>query len=153
MKKLIFGLLLLVGGVLFLINHLAGISSEATDKVSHNVLSQLIATDNKPVQNSQTNAKPAETKQTVAEQVANTIQQVTDTATAAAKPPIATIKIYNKKTAKEITIETQTMLEAQRHNKKNRKRKTKNLELTFINLKNACHLAITKPVLSAAMNT
>lgn len=126
MKKLIFGLLLLVGGVLFLINHLAGISSEATDKVSNNVLSQLIATGNKPVQNQPTtNTKATETNQTVAEQIANTvtplIQQVTDTAlaplnnkTPASKSPIATIKIYDKKTAKEITIETQSMLEAQR---------------------------------------
>jgi hypothetical protein len=121
MKKLIFGLLLLVGGVLFLINHLAGISSEATDKVSNNALNQLIATGNKAEQNQPTNTKAAETKQTVAQQVANTIQQMTDTAlaplnntTPASKSPIATIKIYDKNTAKEITIETPSILEAQR---------------------------------------
>jgi len=120
MKKIIFGLLLLVGSVLFLINHLADITSKSTDKVSDNALSQLIATGNKPVQN-----QPATNKQsTIAEQVANTvtplIQQVTGTAVAplnktppASKTPIATIKIHDKNTAKGITIETQGMLEAQ----------------------------------------
>jgi hypothetical protein len=117
MKKVILGLLLLVGGVLFLINYLAGITSDATNKVSGNALSQLIATGNKPVQNQPAaNTKVAEDKQTVAEQVVNKmtplIQQMTNT-TPATNPPIASIKIYDKKTNKEITIETQGMLEAQ----------------------------------------
>lgn len=54
MKKIIFGLLLLVGGALFLINHLAEITSDATDKVSNKALSQLIATGTKPEQNQPT---------------------------------------------------------------------------------------------------
>jgi uncharacterized membrane protein YfhO len=111
-----------VGSVLFLINHLADITSKSTDKVSDNALSQLIATGNKSVQN-----QPATNKQsTLAEQVANTvtplIQQITGTAvaplnktpsTSKTPTPIATIKIHDKNTAKEITIETQGMLEAQ----------------------------------------
>jgi len=134
MKKIIFGLLLLVGGVLFLINHLAGISSNATDKVSNNMLSKLIATDNKPEQNQPTtNAKVAEDK-SISEQVVtplmkplmDDIRKITDKRSLSnaeqiesstknnttTKPPIATIKIYDKKTNKEITIETQTTLEA-----------------------------------------
>ncbi len=117
MKKVIFGLVLLVGGVLFLINHLAGITSDVTNKVGGNALSQLIATDNKPAQNqSATNTKQPEAKPTVVEQVTNTVKQVTDTALAPLndnKAPIASIKIYDKKTNKEISIQTQTMLNAQ----------------------------------------
>lgn len=121
MKKIIFRLLLLIGSVLFVINHLADITSKSTDKVSDNSLSQLIATGNKPLQN-----QPATSKQsTIAEQLANTvtplIQQFTGTAALAplnktppvSKTPIATIKIHDKNTAKEITIDTQGMLEAQ----------------------------------------
>jgi hypothetical protein len=124
MKKVIFGLLLLVGSVLFLINHLAGITSESTNKVSDNAQRQLIATDSKlPI----TNAKPAEDK-SITEQMTNSVmplvKQVTDNAleqtkqlddsSKKPKPPIATIKIYDKKTNQEITIETPTQLEAQR---------------------------------------
>jgi hypothetical protein len=128
MKKIIFGLLLLIVSVLFLINHLADITSKSTDKVSDNALNQLIATGNKPVQN-----QPATNKQsTIAEQVANTvtplIQQVTGTGLATlnktppvSKTPIATIKIHDKNTAKEITIETQGMLEAQQQEEQKKK--------------------------------
>ena len=134
MKKIIFGLLLLVGGALFLINHLAEITSDATDKVSNNALSQLIATGNKPEQNQPTtNAKVAEDK-SISEQVVtplmkplmDDIRKITDKRSLSnaeqiesstknnttTKPPIATIKIYDKKTNKEIIIETQTTLEA-----------------------------------------
>ncbi len=134
MKKIIFGLLLLVGGALFLINHLAEITSDATDKVSNKALSQLIETGNKPEQNQPTtNAKLAEDK-SISEQVVtplmkplmDDIRKITDKRSLSnaeqiesstknnttTKPPIATIKIYDKKTNKEIIIETQTTLEA-----------------------------------------
>ncbi len=134
MKKIIFGLLLLVGGALFLINHLAEITSDATDKVSNKALSQLIATGNKPEQNQPTtNAQVAEDK-SISEQVVtplmkplmDDIRKITDKRSLSnaeqiesstknnttTKPPIATIKIYDKKTNKEIIIETQTTLEA-----------------------------------------
>jgi hypothetical protein len=122
MKKLIFGLLVLVGGVLFLTSHLAQIATESTDKLSINVLSKLIATtDNQPVQNPPvTNAKPAENKPTIAEQaVIPLVKQVTDNALEPLKQqlteqtkqidnpiqkpktPIATIKIYDKKPIKK----------------------------------------------------
>lgn len=118
MKKLIFGLLLLVGGVLFVINYLGGITSDATSKVGSKALSQLIATDNKAEQNQPTGSvKKQEDAATVAEQVSNTVKQVTDSALAPlskTKPPIASIKIHDKKTGKDISIETQTMLEAQK---------------------------------------
>jgi flagellar biosynthesis GTPase FlhF len=117
MKKVIFGLVLLVGGVLFVINYLGGITSDATNKVSSNALNQLIATGNKTEQNQPTaNTKQPEDKPTVIEQVTNTVKQATDTALAPLndnKAPIASIKIYDKKTNKEISIQTQTMLNAQ----------------------------------------
>lgn len=130
MKKIVLGLLLLVGGTLFLTNYLTGIATDSTDKLSSNALSQLIATDNKPepVKNTQ----PAQTKPSVAEQVTNSvvkplvddileitnkqsaqIENSTPKNSTTPKPPIATIKIYDKKTAKEITIETLAQLEAQ----------------------------------------
>jgi hypothetical protein len=114
MKKTIFALLLLVSGVLFITKYLANITSESTDKVSVHALNQLIATGNKPIQNQ----PPTSTQQE--NTVMSSIQQVTEKALTPSnnsspvvtKPPIATIKIYDKKTAKEITIETQTLLEA-----------------------------------------
>jgi|GEM_PF-3548910 hypothetical protein len=134
MKKIVFGLLLLVGGTLFLTNYLTGIATDSTDKLSSNALSQLIATDNKPepVKNTQ----PTQTKPSVAEQMTNAvmkplvddileitnkqslnnaaqIENSTPKNSTTPKPPIATIKIYDKKTAKEITIETLAQLEAQ----------------------------------------
>lgn len=118
MKKIIFGLLLLVGSVLLLINYLTNIDLVATDKISNNVLSQLIATGNKPAT---INTKVAETKPTLTEQVTNATDTTlaplnaaqVDNAPPKNKSPIAIVKIYDKKTAKEITIETQSMLEAQ----------------------------------------
>lgn len=131
MKKVIFGLLLLAGGVLFIINYLGVITSDATDKVKSNALSELIVTGNKPTQNQPaTNAKTAEDK-SITEQVVmplmkplmDDIREITNKHSpqienptknnTPAKSPIATIKIYDKKTNQEISIQTQTMLNAQ----------------------------------------
>jgi len=131
MKKIVLGLLLLVAGVtLLLTNYLTGIATDSTDKLSSNALSQLIATDNKP--ESVKNTQPTQTKPSVAEQMTNAVMkplvddilEITNKQSAqienstpknntTPKPPIATIKIYDKKTAKEITIETLAQLEAQ----------------------------------------
>lgn len=122
MKKVIFGLLLLVGGVLFLINYLGVITLNQTDKVSDNAQKQLVATGNKPVQNQpMANTKTTETKQTIEDaleplkkQLLQTEQQIEKSIDkSTSKPPIATIKVYDPKSAKEITIESQAQLEAQ----------------------------------------
>jgi hypothetical protein len=107
---------------------------EALSLARNNAPSKLIATDNKPEQNPPANnAKPAENKPTIAEQaVIPLVKQVTDNALEPLKQqlteqtkqidnpiqkpktPIATIKIYDKKTNREITIETPTQLQAQK---------------------------------------
>jgi hypothetical protein len=116
MKKVIFGLLL-IAGVLFVINYLGGITSDATSKVGSKATSQLIATDNKDTQNQPTTNEKKPEATAVAEQVGDAVKQVTDSALAPlnkSKPQIATIKIHDKKTGKDIDIETQTMREAQK---------------------------------------
>jgi hypothetical protein len=122
MKKFIFGLMLLVGAVLFELNYLDGIGSIATDKLTDKISKQSVAIDDTPLT---PNKKPAEGKKTLVQQLNDTVasplaKQITDNvvdplnkSTTTPKPPIATIKIYDKKNGKEIIIETPTQLAAQ----------------------------------------
>jgi hypothetical protein len=118
--KLFLGLLVLVAGVLLIINYLANITQEASDKVSVNALSKLMALSDKPTtpetKPQQPVSKTSDNKPSVVEQVMPLVQQVTETVDkqlSNSKSPIATIKIYDKKTATETTIETPTQLQAQ----------------------------------------
>ena len=124
MKKIIFALCLLAGGILFIINYLGNITGIQTDKIKMIASNQLTATENKP--------EPAKTqtkKQDVIEQITNAItpaiKQATEevipttenktdnTKPASNKPPIATIKFYDKKTAKETVIDSSVLLDAE----------------------------------------
>lgn len=122
MKKVIFALVLLAFGVLFIIQYLAGVADIETSKVADNALAKLKATGNKP-EPIQNKPKASEQASNIVEKLADTVsQQVTETMTPSntgasktekKKPRIAVIKIYDKKTAKETIIETPALLEAE----------------------------------------
>ena len=119
MKKIVLALVLLVAGILFIIQYLAGIADMETSKVADNAVAKLMATGNK----SEPSQKPAKTENKptdVVEQVTDTITPVIKKATEIAsststKAPIATIKIYDKKTNKETLIDTSTLLTSEQN--------------------------------------
>ncbi|CAG1771289.1 hypothetical protein BAC3_01694 [uncultured bacterium] len=128
MKKIIFALLLLAAGVLFVINYLANITGIETDKVKTSALNQLTATDNKP-EPAKNPPKTENKEQSIIEQVTNTVTPIINQATETVKTPLennaekskqsntkspkATIKFYDKKTAKETIIDSTGLLESE----------------------------------------
>lgn len=124
MKKIIFALCLLAGGILFIINYLGNITGIQTDKVKISALNQLTATENKaePVKTETkkadvieqiTNAITPAVKQATEEVIPTAENKTENTKPASNKPPIATIKFYDKKTAKETIIDSSKLLEAE----------------------------------------
>lgn len=114
MKKLLF-LLLLAGGVLFLIHHLTNITNVEIDKVKNHATQQLTATEHKAEVQT-----PAKKPETVTEQVTEMVKQATDTMNplqqpepSSKKPAIAEIKIYDKQTNKEIIVDSPNLLETE----------------------------------------
>lgn len=124
MKKIIFALCFLAGGTLFIINYLGNITGIQTDKIKISALNQLVATENKP-----NFVKTENKEQSIIEQVTNTVSPIINQATETVKtplenntqqtkssntkPPIATIKIYDKKTAKETIIDSSKLLDTE----------------------------------------
>lgn len=125
MKKILFGLVLLVGGTLFITNYLVDVATTSTDNLASHALAQLLAgakPEPTPAQNPAANNTPAMPAKTdVVQQVTNTVsplvKQATETVNnnlpAAIKHPVASISIHDKKTGADTMIETPAQLEAQ----------------------------------------